>query len=128
MSIVRAIKRLLIFQLLLCLCISLVVGFAWGYVAAKSALLAGMVSIIPNTLFARKLFYYRGAQSAKQIVNSFYVGEAIKLLSAMVLFAVVFIFAEIKPVVFFLTFIVVQMSVWFAPLLSDNQQDRVKRD
>lgn len=128
MSIVRGIKRLLFLQLLVCACISIIMAISLGYVAAKSAFLAGAVCILPNVLFARKLFYYQGARSAKQIVNSFYAGEAVKLLSAMALFSLVFMFAEIKPLVFFLTFIVVQMSIWFAPLLSDNQQDGLKRD
>lgn len=103
-------------------------GLTLGYVAAKSAILAGLVCIIPNILFAWKLFYYRGARSAKKIVNSFYTGEAIKLFTAMVLFALVFMFTEIRPLVFFLTFIVVQMSIWFAPLFLDKQQNRPECD
>ena len=70
MSIVRGIKRLLLLQLLVCACISIIMAIILGYVAAKSAFLAGAVCILPNVLFARKLFYYQGARSAKQIVNS----------------------------------------------------------
>ena len=116
MSIVRGIKHLLLFQIIISICITVIMGLTLGYAAAKSALLAGAVCVIPNGLFAWKLFYYRGARSAKKIVNSFYTGEAIKLLTAMVLFALVFMFTQIRPLVFFLTFIVVQMSIWFAPL------------
>jgi len=127
-SIVRGIKRLLLFQMIISVFIAVIMGFTLGYVAAKSAILAGLVCIIPNILFAWKLFYYRGARSAKKIVNSFYTGEAIKLFTAMVLFALVFMFTEIRPLVFFLTFIVVQMSIWFAPLFIDKQQNRPECD
>ncbi|MCC5792800.1 MAG: ATP synthase subunit I [Legionellaceae bacterium] len=128
MSIAQGVKKLLYLQVGVSLFISLLMWLLVSNIAAKSALLAGVVCVIPNGLFAWKLFSHRGARSAKKIVNSFYQGEALKLLVAALLFVLVFMFADVQPLVFFLSFIVVQMSIWFAPLLINNQQDGPESD
>lgn len=64
-------------------------------VAAYSILLGGLVSIVPNSYFARKAFRYRGARNTPLIVKSFYAGETGKLIMTGVMFAIVF--AGIKP-------------------------------
>jgi len=124
MSIGAGVKRLFYFQVALVLCISGILYIFVDTRAARSAFLAGVVSILPSVLFAWKLFYYRGARSAKKIVNSFYKGEALKLLFAVFLFSLVFRFFTINPLVFFMTFIAVQLTMWIAPLLVDKQKNR----
>ena len=73
---------------------SLVVALAallWkGPVAGYSALLGGMIALLPNAYFAYKAFRYFGARSAKAIVQSFWSGEMGKLFLTAALFALVF--------------------------------------
>lgn len=91
-----------------------------GTKAAYSAILGGIVCMVPNIFFARSLFRYQGARSAKKIVNAFYKGEAIKIILSIVLFAIVFIIGNINALAFFITYIVVQMTFWVAPWIIIN--------
>ena len=96
--------------------------------AAYSALLGGIVCIIPNAYFAITLFKYQGARAAKQIVNSFYKGEALKIILSVLLFAVVFIWCRITPLAFFSSYILVMMTHWFAPWIMVNKLNRPESD
>ncbi len=110
-------QRLLICQLSLTVLFAVIAMLLSSATAAMSALLGGVVSMVPTAYFAIKLFRYQGARAARQIVNSFYKGEALKMILTIVLFALVFKFFNIIPLVFFATYIVAQMMFWFAPLL-----------
>lgn len=89
-----------------------------GMTFALSALLGGLCYTIPNAYFVKQAFRYRGARSAKLIANSFYRGEAGKLMLAAVAFTLVFTLVKpLNPVALFGAFILVQMVNWFTPLL-----------
>ena len=75
----RGIKRLWLVQLGITLFIAGLCAIAFNLNAATSAMLGGLVCIIPNILFARKLFKYQGARAARQIVNNFYKGEKLSI-------------------------------------------------
>ncbi|WP_131781950.1 F0F1 ATP synthase subunit I [Legionella gresilensis] len=122
------IRRLLLVQLTVWAIIALGLLTALGKQAAFSAFLGGLVAFLPSVIFARKLFKYQGARAARQIVRSFYLGEFLKIISSIVLFTLVFIFFEVTPLAFFLTYIVVVMTHWFAPLLVDSKQNRPESD
>lgn len=103
-------------------------AIVYGANAAISALLGGVVCIVPNAYFAKRLFKYQGARSAKKIVNGFYKGEAIKIILSIALFTTVFIWVKVTPLVFFAAYIMILMSHWFAPLIIINKQNRPKSD
>ncbi|WP_417313175.1 F0F1 ATP synthase subunit I [Ectopseudomonas khazarica] len=89
-----------------------------GNVAGYSALLGGMTAWLPNLYFAHKAFRYSGARAAREIVRSFYAGEAGKLILTFVLFALTF--AGVKPLeapMLFGVYLLTLMVSWFAPLL-----------
>ena len=89
-----------------------------GNVAGYSALLGGMIAWLPNLYFAHKAFRYSGARAAREIVRSFYAGEAGKLILTFVLFALTF--AGVKPLeapMLFGVYLLTLMVSWFAPLL-----------
>ena len=89
-----------------------------GNVAGYSALLGGMIAWLPNLYFAHKAFRYSGARAAREIVRSFYAGEAGKLILTFVLFALTF--AGVKPLeapMLFGVYLLTLMVCWFAPLL-----------
>ena len=92
-----------------------------GKQAAISALIGGMVCIIPNLYLAAKLFQHRGAHAARRIVRNFYWGEAVKIFLTMLMFALVFIYIPINPQALFITFIVVQLCMWLAPWLVNHR-------
>ncbi|MCX7116855.1 MAG: ATP synthase subunit I [Legionellales bacterium] len=112
----RGATRLVACQLGLTLLISIIALVGSGTLSAISVILGGMVSLVPNAYFATQLFRYQGAHAARRIVASFYKGEAAKFLLTFVLFALVFVCFQIIPWVFFVTYILVQMVIWFAPL------------
>lgn len=117
----NAVKRLLILQLGLTLAMIAVFAAFDGAKAASSALLGGLICVIPNICFGRMVFKHRGARAAKQIVSSFYKGEALKMVLTIILFALVFINYSVAPLAFFLTYIIVQLSHWFVPLVLTNK-------
>ena len=124
----HGIVRLLLVQLGTTLVFTALCAFALGVNAALSAFLGGIVCIVPNTYFAINLFKYQGAQSAKKIVNGFYKGEAIKIILSILLFTVVFVWIRITFLVFFLSYILILMTHWFAPLIIVTKQNRLESD
>jgi ATP synthase protein I len=125
---VVGVKRLLKTQLFTSALISIVFLLLLGKREGISAMLGGMVAILPSVLFAKKMFRYQGARAARQIVKNFYIGEALKILSTAILFTLVFVLYKIAPLAFFFTYIVVLMNYWFAPLIFANKQNRPESD
>jgi len=83
---------------------SLVTYFYWGLTHAKSTLVAGVVTIIPNIIFALKAFKYAGAKSSKLVVESFFSGVKLKMFLTALLFALAFKFLVLLPIPFFIMF------------------------
>ena len=121
-------RRFLVCQLGVTMLLASFAILLLGTTAAISAILGGTVSIVPNAFFARQSFRYHGAHAAKQIVNSFYLGEAVKIVLSITLFIVVFKFFKIVPLIFFAVYVVVQMVFWLAPLIFDNNRNRPESD
>ncbi|WP_233586656.1 ATP synthase subunit I [Legionella sp. km772] len=118
----HSIIRFWLVQLGLVLLLTAICAVKFNINSAYSALLGGLVCIIPNALFARKLFKYQGARAAKQIVNNFYKGEALKIILSIILFTLVFIFCKITPLAFFASYVLVLMTHWLAPWIIVNKR------
>ncbi len=85
-----------LYALLTGILLAVVAGLLWiDTVAAYSVLLGGLISIAPNSYFARRAFQHRGARAVTQIARGFYQGEAGKFVMTATAFAVVF--AAVKP-------------------------------
>lgn len=116
-TLVKAGRKIALTQILfttaLMLLTTLIIYFIWGVAYAKSALVGGIVAILPNMIFAYKAFRYAGAQSSRKVVESFYSGVKLKMLYTALLFALVFKFMVIIPSAFLSTYCVVV----FFPLL-----------
>jgi len=124
----QGIYKLLIAQALLVLIIAGIAIVTLSKSAALSAILGGIVAIVPSLLFALKLFRHSGARAAREIVRGFYIGEALKIASSIALFTIVFIYYKVEPLIFFVTYIAVVMTHWFSPLIIDNQRKRPESD
>jgi len=124
----RGIMRLWLVQLGITVFLAALCAIMFNMNAASSALLGGLVCIIPNAYFASKLFKHQGARAAKQIVSSFYKGEALKIFISIFLFTAVFVLCRITPLAFFGSYILILMTHWFAPWIIVNKQNRPESD
>ncbi len=96
---------------------SLVTYFIWGLGYAQSVLAAGVVTIIPNIVFALKAFKYAGAKSSKLVVESFFSGVKLKMVLTALLFALAFKFLVLLPIPFFSMFCLVMALPLLTPLI-----------
>jgi F0F1-type ATP synthase assembly protein I len=86
--------------------------------AAYSLFLGSCCCLIPNFIFARKLFAHQDARQVKQAIKAFYRGEAFKLLLIGGLSLIVFMSVKIAPLYFFGGFLVAQIAFWCIGTLS----------
>lgn len=110
--------RLLAIQALVTLGLSLVFFVFKGLNAGFSALLGGMIVLMPNVYFMLKTFRYFGARSAVAITLSLWTGEAGKFVLTAALFVLVFL--TIKPLhlmALFISYFLVLMVSSFGLLL-----------
>ena len=77
---------------------------------AVSALVGGLVCIIPNGVFVLITHRHGGAQAAKKVINAFYLAEATKLMLTALLFALVFILLSVKVLPLFTAYIACLLS------------------
>lgn len=90
-----------------------------------SALLGGLICWVPNCWFAYRAFRHRGARAARQIVRSFYAGEAGKMALTVLFFAIVFInMRSVNALALFAGFAGVQSISWIVPLLVARSETR----
>ena len=120
--------RLLLVQLVVVLVAAISLWISWGPVAGYSGLLGGMIAWLPNCYFAYKAFRFSGARAAREIVRSFYAGEAGKLILTAVLFALAF--AGVKPLMapaLFGVYLLTLMVSWCAPADGKNIYKTLER-
>ncbi len=86
-------------QLAATLLVSAIYYLLEGRVAAYSALLGGLVFVIPQLYFGIKAFMFSGARAIDKIVVNFYKGESSKIIIIVIGFALVFSF--IRPIDYF---------------------------
>ncbi len=109
----QAFLRIYLIQFLLLLLVS-AGALVLGTVTAYSALLGGLLYLLPNLYFTwRVLYSKRPADTAQQVVISLYASEIGKMLVAALLFSAVFLLVQpLSPFSLFLTFILLQLSGW----------------
>lgn len=95
-----------------------------GQVAATSALLGGMVAVIPNGFLAARLLTPRG-HDAKALMRSAWLGEIGKLLLTALMFGVIFAaLRPIAPLAVFSGFIAAQLVIFATPLLGNGDASK----
>ena len=92
-----------------------IIYFIWAATVATSALLGGVIGIVPNVIFAYKAFKYAGAKSSKLVVESFFSGVKIKMIVTALLFAIAFKTLSILPLPFFGMFCLVMALPLITP-------------
>lgn len=77
----------------------IVLSVLWSFesrLAGYSAVLGGLIYVIPNAYFAHRVFRFQGARNMRLMVSDLFRAESVKLALTAVFFAAVFIL--IKPV------------------------------
>lgn len=105
--------KILYAQLLVTLAVTSV--FAWldGWQAALSPLLGCGIALIPNLLFAYRIYLARNAE-AQTMVNAFYTGEVLKLIMTVAMFALVFRYLSAHFATLLIGYLAVLSVFWFA--------------
>ena len=117
------VRRLLLAQLAMAVFFPLVL-LPFGTIAALSAALGGIACLVPGLAFAYRAFRFSGARSAKKILQSFYSGEAIKLVLTALIFALIFINVKtLNVAALFGGFILVQSVIWATILLTGRTKN-----
>ncbi|MCB5162503.1 ATP synthase subunit I [Marinomonas algarum] len=114
----KAVFRFLGLQIAIVLLISLGIFYIVGGLYGYSFLLGALSSLLPSLYMAWRVFAHKGVRSAKDVVKSFYRGEAGKLVLTAVVLSLVFIL--VKPIAaeyFFAGFGVAILSHWLSPIL-----------
>lgn len=76
-------------------------------VVAYSVVLGGLAFVIPNTFFARYVFRYSAAESVSLAIRWFYIGEAVKIIMTVLIFATCFIWVKpLNVIALFATFLI----------------------
>ncbi len=105
--------------------VSLVFFLLRGQVSGYSALVGGLIFLMPHGFFALKAFRYSGARSARKIISSFYQGEAGKLILCAILFTMAFKWIQpLDVAALFLTFAIMLVTNWLTPLLAGSNTQR----
>lgn len=102
----------LLWQVLVTLGLALVFLFV-GTVEAYSAILGGLICVIPNAYLAGRLLLKSGAGDSRVFLRAAFTGEAIKLLLTGALFALVFKYVKpLNVLVLFVGFITAITIQW----------------
>lgn len=122
------VRALLVWQLLSCVILALIALF-FGVTASYSVLLGGIICLIPNCYFAYRAFRYEGARAARQIVRSFYLGEAGKIVLTALLFSAVFLWVKpLQPLALMAGYCAAMSMSWFVPLLHGKGRGKHAHD
>ena len=114
----RAVFRFVGLQLILAFFLSVGIFVIFDGLHAYSFLAGALASVLPSLYMAWRVFGHAGTRAAKDVVRSFYRGEAGKLVLTALLLMAVFIF--IKPLsagALFAGFGIAILSHWLSPLL-----------
>jgi ATP synthase protein I len=109
-------------QTLAVLLVSLVFFLTNGSKEGYSALLGGVISIVPNFVFASLAFRNAGASAAKEVLSDFFKGEALKLILVIVLFWVVFKTLDVIYLPLFVTYALAIVLHWLSPLIFKSKK------
>jgi ATP synthase protein I len=108
--------KLLGIQLVISVGVALLLLVYSGRVSAWSALMGGLIFILPNAYFTRSAFRGNERESPGFIVRWFFIGEAGKLVLTAVMFALCFVWVEFLQVKILFTMYIVMIIINMAGL------------
>ena len=119
--------RVLLLQLGLSVLLALLFWGIGGRISGFSALLGGLICLIPNAYLALRLTLPRSDRGASGLVQAAYIGEIGKIVLTVLLFSLVFsLVRPIDPVALFSGFITTTMATLFGFLMQDREDTKDK--
>lgn len=118
------IKHVFLIQILITLFISGIFAYTKGLDFGISAILGGMICILPSLLFAVIFFKNAATKAPDKIAQAFYWAEAVKLLIFIILLSLVLQWSKLKPVPLFIVFISAQLAFWAIPWLTASNKKK----
>ncbi len=112
----RKASHLVLFQVVFVVLLALSSGILFNLHIATSVLLGGLIFLLPNMLFTLLAFRFVGASQNKQVVSSFYLGEALKLSLVAILFVLTFASLDVEPLALLLGFVLSSLTQWTASI------------
>lgn len=99
-----------------------------GRVSGYSALLGGLICVIPNAFLALRLAVPRRDPGARALVRAAYIGELGKLALTVLMFSMVFMLVRpLKPGALFVGFIAAQLATFSGLLMRDKKTEVTER-
>ena len=116
------VARVLLLQLGSSVLLALLFWGIGGRIAGFSAMLGGLICLIPNAYLALRLTLPRSDQGASGLVRAAYIGELGKIVLTVLLFGLVFsLVRPIDPLALFSGFIATTMVTIFGFLIRDQE-------
>jgi len=117
------ISRVLMWQFLVGVVLAAVLWGVFGKVVGYSALLGGLICVIPNAFLALRLAVPRSDPGAQALLGAAWIGEIGKLALTVLFFTLVFTLVRpLSAAALFAGFITTQLVV-FSGLLMRNEKD-----
>lgn len=114
-------QTLVLVQVAVVVTVSLLVWLTSGTTTGYSALLGGLIYLIPYIYQASRVLKASTGISLKQSVQELYKSEIWKMALTMVLFGLVFTLVKpLEPFSLFGVFILMQLISWLAPLMQNH--------
>lgn len=104
-------------QFLVLLVASIVTITIFSLQSGLGILVGGLSAVIPNALFAVIAFRHAGARANKKVVQSFFMGEGVKLLLTAILLTLALLITNFNPVWLLVGFVLTVIMQWIAPIL-----------
>ena len=102
-------RMLMIEAIIIILCGLLFIVFA-SLEFAYSVILGGLAFIVPNAVFVKIVLHTSATDSSSRVLTWFYVGEAIKIVTTIIIFALGFAFVKpLHVVTIFATYIMIMI-------------------
>lgn len=108
--------KMVIFQAAVVGGTSILLFALWGVQYGLSAFAGGVIAVLPNFVFATLAFSHAGASASRKVVQSFFLGEAVKLLLTIVLFSMAFGLLDMVFAPLFATYVLGLIVPWTVPL------------
>lgn len=105
--------KLVFWQLMITMVLSLVILLIEGLNKGLSTLLGGSAYIVPNFIFAWRIFSHQGPGLTERFMIYFLLGEFTKLVLSAVLFVLMVKYLPVNVVFVMAGFIIAIVSFWF---------------
>ncbi len=112
----QAVNRLVAFQALLVVFMTITGFVLGGMKAGVSACVGGVSFVAPNAVFGYAAFLFAGARQAKMVVYAFFFGEVMKMVLTIVILAVALQVMDVSAVIVLVCYVIALCSQWLAPL------------